>query len=92
MYHDRIDLQGVCGEMEYAGEGVSETIYGLVSLKPCRRCGERARMVHEYHRTDRDYYDRCLVRCFECGRESCICDLTAKAVEDWNQSNGDQGT
>lgn len=87
MYHDRINLQTVCGEMEQKGEEVSgRTIYGLVSLKPCRKCGGRAEMVHEYRRTGRDCYDRCVIRCTECGRESLICDSTAKAVEEWNRS------
>lgn len=45
----RIDLQGVCGEMEFEGERVSETIYGLECLKTCK-CGRRPRMIHEYLR------------------------------------------
>ena len=49
VFHDRIDLQGVCGEMEFEGERVSETIYGLESLKTCK-CGRRPRMIHEYLR------------------------------------------
>ena len=49
MFHDRIDFQRVCEEMEFDGERVSETIYGLECLKTCK-CGGRARMIHEYLR------------------------------------------
>ena len=87
MFHDRINLQTVCGEMEQKGEEVSgRTIYGLVSLKPCRKCGGRAEMVHEYWRTDRDCHNRYVVRCTECGCESSECYFTEEAIKDWNQS------
>ena len=86
IYPDRIDLQGVCGEMEYKGEEVNKIIYGLVCLKPCRKCGGRAVMVHEYRRTDRDYHNRYVVRCTECGCESRECYFTEEALKDWNQS------
>lgn len=49
MTNGRIDLQGVCGEMEFEGERVGETIYGLECLKTCK-CGRRPQMIHEYLR------------------------------------------